>query len=53
MRDYELELKKRVAFIQNVLSDANADGIVYGNSGGKTARLLAYYARKHAQIPSV
>jgi len=39
MRDYELELKKRVAFIKEVLSSANADGIVYGNSGGKDSAL--------------
>ena len=35
MRDYNIEFKKRVAFIKSVLSESGAKGIVYGNSGGK------------------
>lgn len=46
MRVYEIELKKRVAFIQNVLSNANADGIVYGNSGGKDSALVGILCKK-------
>jgi NAD+ synthase len=40
MRNYEYEVKNRVKFIQDVLADANADGIVYGNSGGKDSALV-------------
>jgi NAD+ synthase len=40
MRDYELETKNRIAFIKDTLSSANADGIVYGNSGGKDSALV-------------
>lgn len=40
MRNYDEETKKRVAFIQNVLSFTKADGIVYGNSGGKDSALV-------------
>jgi len=40
MRDYNLELKKRVEFIQNVLKESHADGIVFGNSGGKDSALV-------------
>ena len=39
MRNYENETKKRVEFIRSVLNDAGADGIVYGNSGGKDSAL--------------
>lgn len=39
MRNYDNEFKKRIAFIQNVLSAAGASGIVYGNSGGKDSAL--------------
>lgn len=40
IRDYELETKNRIAFIRDVLSSAKADGIVYGNSGGKDSALV-------------
>lgn len=40
MRNYELETKSRVEFIRGVLSAAHADGIVYGNSGGKDSALV-------------
>ena len=39
MRDYQKELENRVAFIRERLKDAHADGIVYGNSGGKDCTL--------------
>ena len=35
MRDYEKEFENRVSFIRSVLAGSGADGIVYGNSGGK------------------
>lgn len=40
MRDYEKELINRVDFIRDVLKSAGADGIVYGNSGGKDSALV-------------
>jgi len=40
MRDYALETKSRVEFIQNILSAAQAEGIVFGNSGGKDSALV-------------
>jgi NAD+ synthase len=46
MRDYALETRKRVAFIRDVLASANADGIVYGNSGGKDSALVGILCKK-------
>ena len=40
MRNYELETKQRVEFIQGVLDSAGANGVVYGNSGGKDSALV-------------
>lgn len=40
MRDYKSETEKRVEFIKKVLEDAHADGIIYGNSGGKDCTLV-------------
>ncbi len=40
MRDCEIEIRERVAFIKKVLSDSHADGIIYGNSGGKDCTLV-------------
>jgi NAD+ synthase len=40
MRDYEEETKKRIEFIRGVVKSASADGIVYGNSGGKDSALV-------------
>ena len=40
MRDLETEVRERVAFIKNLLVEAHADGIVYGNSGGKDCTLV-------------
>lgn len=41
MRDYEIETQKRVAFIQELLKNSGASGIVYGNSGGKDCTLVS------------
>lgn len=46
MRDYELELKRRVEFIRRVVQSANADGVVYGNSGGKDCTLVGILCKK-------
>ena len=40
MRDYQAEFDARVAYIRNKLSEAHADGIVFGNSGGKDSALV-------------
>ena len=45
MRDYELETMQRVAFVRDVIRSAGADGIVYGNSGGKDSALVGILCR--------
>ena len=35
MRDYKVEFEKRVEFIRQKVKEAHADGVVFGNSGGK------------------
>ena len=40
MRNYEEEYHGRVAFIQGKLKEAHADGIIFGNSGGKDSALV-------------
>jgi len=45
MRDYEKETKQRVQFIQDLLGETKAEGIVFGSSGGKDSALLGILAR--------
>lgn len=40
MRDYKLEFEKRVKFIKDILKESGADGIIFGNSGGKDSALV-------------
>ena len=40
MRDYAVELEKRVAFIRDLVKKAGVKGIVFGNSGGKDSALV-------------
>lgn len=40
MRDYQKEFDERVAFIKEKVAEAHADGIVFGNSGGKDSALV-------------
>lgn len=40
MRYYEEEYKNRVKFIADLIRESGADGIVYGNSGGKDSALV-------------
>lgn len=40
MRNYELELKNRIEFIKTKLKEAHANGIIFGNSGGKDSALV-------------
>ena len=35
MRDYAAEFENRVNFIRELLAESKANGIVFGNSGGK------------------
>ena len=39
MRDYESETKQRIEFIRGVVKSSGADGVVFGNSGGKDSAL--------------
>jgi len=45
MRDYKEELKKRIAFIRNIMETSGAEGIVYGNSGGKDSALAGILSK--------
>ncbi len=40
MRNYKEEFEKRIAFVQKALRSSGAEGIVYGNSGGKDSALV-------------
>ena len=40
MRNYQEEYENRIKFIQSRLAEAHADGIVFGNSGGKDSALV-------------
>lgn len=40
MRDYKVEIEKRVAFIKEKMEKAHVDGLVFGNSGGKDSALV-------------
>jgi NAD+ synthase len=40
MRDYNAETEKRVDFIRGILKESGAQGVVFGNSGGKDAALV-------------
>ena len=40
LRDYKLEMEKRVDFIRGVVNNSGARGIIYGNSGGKDSALV-------------
>lgn len=46
MRNYQEETEKRVAFIQEQINSAGAEGIVYGNSGGKDSMLVGILCKK-------
>ena len=46
MRDYELETANRVEFIRNTLESAGAEGLVFGNSGGKDSALAGILCKR-------
>lgn len=39
-RNYEEEFRRRVGFIKDIVARSTAEGIVYGNSGGKDSALV-------------
>jgi len=45
MRDYKEELEKRIAFIRDLVETSGAEGIVYGNSGGKDSALAGILSK--------
>jgi len=45
MRNYNQEYNQRIEFIRNIIHDAGASGIVFGNSGGKDAALTGILCR--------
>ena len=45
MRNYKSETEARVEFIRGVLSAARAEGLVYGNSGGKDSALVGFLCK--------
>ena len=46
MRDYQIELERRVEFIRHALKKAHATGIIYGNSGGKDSVLVGILCKR-------
>jgi NAD+ synthase len=46
VKNYELEIKQRVEFIRGIVEAAGADGIVYGNSGGKDSALVGILCKR-------
>lgn len=46
MRDYVEETETRVNWIREVLKSAHADGVVFGNSGGKDSVLVGILCRR-------
>ncbi len=46
MRNYEQETSERVEFIKTLLEESGANGIVYGNSGGKDSALVGILCKK-------
>ena len=40
MRNYAEETEKRIQFIRQAVAEAHADGIIFGNSGGKDSALV-------------
>lgn len=45
-RDYAVELDERVSFICECIKQANASGVVLGNSGGKDSALVSILCKK-------
>lgn len=46
MRDFAIEVEKRVAFIQKMLKESGARGVVFANSGGKDCTLVGALCKR-------
>ncbi len=46
MRDYKNELEERVSYVKKILAESHADGIIFGNSGGKDSALTGIICKK-------
>lgn len=46
LRDWKSETEKRVEFIKKVLQESGAEGVIFGNSGGKDSALVGILCRK-------
>jgi NAD+ synthase len=46
MLNIEKEIEERVAFIEKILVESKADGLVFGNSGGKDSALVGILCKK-------
>lgn len=46
MRNYAEELEKRIAFIRKTMKEAGAQGLVFGNSGGKDSALVGILCKQ-------
>ena len=46
MRNFEFEINNRIEFIRSMLADAHANGIVFGNSGGKDSALVGILCKR-------
>ena len=49
MFDCKVEIEKRVRFIKQILSESGANGIVFGNSGGKDSALVGILSKMAAE----
>jgi NAD+ synthase len=45
IRDWENETRKRVQWVQSILSEVNANGVILGLSGGKDSSIVAVLCR--------
>jgi len=46
VRNYEVETAERTAWIREILEDAGARGVIFGNSGGKDSALVGILCKK-------
>ena len=50
MRDYRAEAEKRATWIQETIRDADAKGVIFGNSGGKDSALVGILCKIAAEL---
>jgi len=51
MRDYKTETEKRTVWIRETVASAKAQGVIFGNSGGKDSALVAILCKMAARSP--